>query len=330
MPFLNRNTRAGLLPGGPALRPAAADAAYGPGSEPAEHAAGFPPSVSQTPLFPVCANPACRAGRFRVWRHRANPVFEGGWSCSDTCTRALIAAAVARETSGRSERSAAYRHRVPLGLVMLAKGWVTDAQLKLGLEKQRRGDRRRIGEVLIEQQASTPELVTRALALQLNCPLFNLDGFLPARIAPLVPRLLLDTFQALPVRATSSGRLHLAFEDRLDPVLSLAVERMTGLEVTAGILAGPEFRAAHSQMLAAAYPRARIIEAANADALTWALTELIERRKPVASRLVRVDDLFWLRMWTVPPGPASAQAFAPPGIEDVEDVLCTLVRFAEE
>ena len=51
-----------------------------------------------------------------------------------------------------------------------------------------------------------------------------------------MPRLFVDAFGALPLRVAAGKILYLGFEDRLDPVLALAVERMTGLRVESGLV----------------------------------------------------------------------------------------------
>ena len=50
--------------------------------------------------------------------------------------------------------------------------------------------------------------------------------------------------------AVAAGKIvYLGFEDRLDPVLALAVERMTGLRVESGLVQESLFRPAHARML---------------------------------------------------------------------------------
>ncbi len=64
-----------------------------------------------------------------------------------------------------------------------------------------------------------------------------------------MPRLFVDAFGALPLRVAAGKLLYLGFEDRLDPVLALAIERMTGLRVESGLVQGSLFRLAHARML---------------------------------------------------------------------------------
>ena len=115
----------------------------------------------------------------------------------------------------------------------------------------------------------------------------------------MLPRLFVDAFGALPLRVAAGKLVYLGFEDRLDPVLALAIERMSGL--AGGERAGarsPQFRPAHARMLNAVFPPVELLEAASEPALVRALARAVERAQPVESRLVRVHDCLWLRMWS--------------------------------
>ncbi len=89
--------------------------------------------------------------------------------------------------------------------------------------------------------------------------------------------------------------LYLGFESRLDAVLALAVERMTGLRVESGLVQESLFRPAHARMLNAKFPPVELIEANSEPALVQALSRRLERVRPVESRLVRMHDCLWLQ-----------------------------------
>ncbi len=46
--------------------------------------------------------------------------------------------ALARENKDRTAAKELYRHRIPLGLLMLEKGWITESQLRGAVTKLRR------------------------------------------------------------------------------------------------------------------------------------------------------------------------------------------------
>jgi hypothetical protein len=201
---------------------------------------------------------------------------------------------------------------------MLEQGWVTPEQLRLALDAQRATGQGKLGWWLCEEQGISEKLVARALGLQWNCPVLSVDQHDPEAMAPVLPRLFVEAFAVLPMRLAAGKILYLGFEDRLDPVVTLAVERMTGLHVECGFVRGSLFAPAHREMLHATFPRARLFEATSESVLGRVLTEAIERARPVESRLVRIHDCLWLRLWHRP------RAGQIPECGVVEDVICSL------
>jgi len=266
----------------------------------------------------TCANPHCRSGWLHLWRSRSTPVFEGGWSCSAACTRARVTVAVRREMEGRVTTPEPHRHRVPLGLTMLEQGWITADQLRGALEAQRAAGGGRLGQWLMRKHGVSEKLVTRALSLQWSCPVLPIEFHDAEALTGLLPRLFVDAFGALPLRVAAGKLLYLGFEERLDPVLALSIERMTGLRVESGLVQGSLFGPAHTRMLGAKFPRLELIEASSELGAVHAVTKAIERTRPVRARLVRVHDCLWLRMTTTPQiGPL-------PEISSVEDLICSI------
>jgi hypothetical protein len=269
-------------------------------------------------LLEACSNPGCGSGWLHLWRSRNSPLVEGGWTCSAACTAERLKGAVSRELDGRGSAVEKHRHRVPLGLLMLEQGWITLSQLRGALQSQRENGAGRLGHWLVVKEHVSEQLVTRALGLQWSCPVLPLESHDPEGLAQLLPRLFVDAFGALPLRVAAGKLIYLGFEDRLDPVLALAVERISGLRVECGLVQSSLFRPAHSRMMLATFPRVELLEAASEPALVRALSKRVERVRPVDSRLVRVHDCLWLRMWSKPqtgplPDPAS-----------IQDVICTI------
>jgi len=268
-------------------------------------------------LFSTCANPYCRAGWLRLWRRRETPVFEGGWCCSEECTRACAEAAVSREMMAWSGVERSLPHRIPLGLAMLEQGWISQHDLRAALAAQREAGAGRLGEWLVRHESATQEEVTRALGLQWSCPVLRVERDDPEELASLMPRFFVDAFGALPLRVAAKRIAYLGFEERPDPVLALALERMTGLKVDSGIVEQSMFRKAHARMLEARFPEAELIEAGSRSALAAVLTRVLEQTQPREARLVRVHDCLWLRLWKAKPnGPV-------PGVDAVRDLICS-------
>jgi hypothetical protein len=280
--------------------------------------AGALDSRERSAFFETCANPACGSGWLHLWRSRQAPVFEGGWSCSPACTAARVAAAVRRELDGRGLAAESHQHRIPLGLLMLEQGWITSGKLRQALDAQRTAKAGRLGHWLVRQQGVSEQLVTRALGLQWSCPVLPLEFHDAEAFAVLVPRLFVDAFGALPLRVAAGQLLYLGFEDRLDPIVALAVERMTGLRVESGLVQESLFGPAHAHMLNAKFPGVELMEAVSEQAVAHAFSKSIEQVRPVASRLVRVHDCLWLRMWRRP------QSGPMPERDSIQDLICSI------
>jgi hypothetical protein len=259
--------------------------------------------TSPNSLLPICGNERCRTSWLRLWRRRQTPRFAGFWACSPVCLEEMVRVALMREAQESMEPGVTgHRHRVPLGLMLYSRGVISREQLRRALDAQREaeagaGPRRRIGRWLIEQSSLNELELARALSLQWNCPLYSAERLDAARAAQLMPRLLVDACGATPLRRTGSGRILVAFEDALDHCLSLALERMHGAPVEAGVMAANDFRRVKETLEEAKYPKLRLIEVANRNVLARALTRRIEQFQPLDATLVRVREYYWLRMW---------------------------------
>ncbi len=268
-------------------------------------------------LLETCSNAACNSGWLHLWRRRTAPLVEGGWTCSAACTLERVKLSVARELDGCAVALEKHRHRVPLGLLMLEQGWITAEQLRGAVRSQRTHGTGRLGDWLIANEGVPERLVTRALGLQWGCPVLSLESHDPEGLAPLLPRFFLDAFGVLPLRVAAGKLIYLGFEDRLDPVLTLALERISGLRVESGLVEGSRFQTAHVRMLQSSFPAVELLEAASEAALVQSLARRIEQIRPIDSRLVRVHECLWLRMWIRP------QAGPLPEPSSIRDVICT-------
>jgi hypothetical protein len=270
----------------------------------------------------VCANPKCASSWLHVWRNRTTPVLEGGWSCSSSCTRARLARLLRREGERRDAWPAMYRHKIPIGLVLLERKWIAPEQLKKGLDEQRSGRAGRLGKWLMDNCGLDEARLTQALSIQWNCPVLPLDDAPAFPALSPVPRLFLESFQFFPLRQAGVGPLYIAFEGQIDHSVTLAIERVTGHTVEAGLVNGSDFEREHRARLGGRFCPTRIIEAAGMDSLLQALTSLIEKAKPVETRVVRMHDFYWLRLWKDPVRPGAVAA-----ADGIEDVICSMTAF---
>jgi hypothetical protein len=279
----------------------------------------------QDALKKECSNLDCRQGRTMSWRSRRLLAFEGKLACRGACLVGMIQAAIAREGApGRTKAGAVpHRHRVPLGLILLAQGWITHPQLQRALEVQRVRPGDKIGDLLVAECGLDQERVTRGLSVQWNCPVLTADGFSPHSMAMVLPRLFIKDYGMLPLRVAGSRILYLGFRDRLDASLAFATERMSGLRIESGVVAEAEFVAARRRLLESEFPEAYGKAVPDTDALAARIAAVLEQRPGATSKLVRLHQHYWLRVWT----PASAKAAlgsAALRLEDVSDFLFSI------
>jgi len=252
-----------------------------------------------------------------LWRSRRAPVFEGRWACSPVCLRAMVGAAVHREGRGEA-RAAGWTHRVPLRLMLLEQGRISEEQLRQA--GRRPADREReaaeLEEWLLHSGVLGEAALTRAISAQWNCPVFSLSATRPAEVAAAIPGFLAEALGALPVAVAGGRLLYLAFAQGIDRSLSYAVEHMTGLRVASGIARESEFRREQARFLAGRLPRARFLEARDRSALAQKMADWIEEERPIDARLARVHEQWWLRIWR-----REEPATVLPACEAVEDLL---------
>jgi hypothetical protein len=247
-------------------------------------------------LLPECSNPKCSMGWTRMLRRRNTPVFEGEWVCSENCLRERVMKMLRLDMQTGTDE-APHQHRIPLGLVLLAQGWITHPQLKQALDAQQRSGRGKIGSWLMSEFGLREERITRALSLQWSCPVISSDGFEPIRMALAAPSSFCEHQGAVPVRVAGGRILYVAFEDRMDMSAAVAMEHMTGLRVECGLMNGSQISEARRRLMNAAFAPCKTAVVADVDTLATEIAREIESARPVESRLARVHDQFWLRLW---------------------------------
>ena len=280
--------------------------------------------IAAAPARRSCSSSECAGGWTVPWRNRRRPVFEGQWGCSGRCVRAIVRGALRRETGDwRPANGEPHRHRIPLGLVMLAQGWITHPQLQKALELQRSRGTGRIGDWLMQECGVGAEQVARGLSVQWSCSVLDTEGFSAESMALVMPRLFVEEFGAVPLRVRGERVLHLAFEDKLDASVALAVEKMTELQVQSGLVEAAPLRRARQRLLECDAVAVQSEAAGDTEGLANRITALLEQKQPLDSRLVRLHRHFWLRMW-LESGTKGRAGSLPVSSEDMLDYVFIL------
>jgi hypothetical protein len=256
----------------------------------------LPPPLAQQQRH-LCGNTDCAGGWTMPWRSRRRPIFEGRWGCSGRCVLSMVRRALHREAADGVTAATPHRHRLPLGLLMLSQRWITKSQLQQALEAQRKHGTGRIGEWLISECGVDAEQITRGLSMQWSCPVLSAEGFRPEAMALVMPRMFVEQFGLLPLKTAASRIIYLAFEDCLDASAALAIEQMTGLKAESGVLNEAHLRMARRKLLQCEAVETKLESSPDVDALSGRITAILEHKQPVASRLVRLHQFYWLRLW---------------------------------
>lgn len=279
-------------------------------------------------LRTVCGNRTCSGGWTPPWRSRRYPFFEGKWACSQNCLLAMVRQAIAREIGDGvldavDGDAAQHRHRIPLGLVLLGQGWITHPQLRKALEMQRLKGSGRIGHWLVSECGLRDEWITRGLSVQWNCPVLTTEGFSPETMARVFPRTFIEEYGILPVRIAARRILYVGFQDHLDASSAFAVEQMSGLRTECGVISEAKYRKARELVLGCRPIELKRVSVGDRDSLARSIERVVDQRKPIASRLVRLHRYYWLRLWQESQGSIRAARQVPaPG--EATDFLFTI------
>lgn len=270
----------------------------------------------------VCGNLQCVSNWVGPWRSRKRPIFETQWGCSGRCVLSLVRAAVQRESHGISDVRATHQHRVPLGLLLLEQGWITHLQLQHGLriQKEQGG---RIGEILIAECGVDAEQITRGLSLQWSRPVLDVSNFSSQSMSLVMPEIFIEQFGVLPIRVAGSRILYVGFEDAPDASIALALEKMTDLKVESGLISTEKYRVVQNSLLASKGVDLQRESFAEADAMAARITALLEQKQPIASRLTRVHNFYWLRLW-LEPNTLGLHGTLPRSNDDMLDYVFTI------
>jgi hypothetical protein len=158
---------------------------------------------------------------------------QGRCFCSESCLQ--------RELEGLFEGILVDRqnprsmHRMPLGLLMLSRGIVSEAQAQTDLSTQRKERRDKIGQWLQRLGFATERQVVTALALQWATPVLAL----PAESAPqsIIPLPVLTSLRIMPVRFVAARRLlYVAFSNEVDHTVLQATGQMTECQSSACVV----------------------------------------------------------------------------------------------
>ena len=253
-------------------------------------------------------------------RSRTRPVLESRWACSERCLHARVSSLVRRGLPTRGVPRV-HTHRVPLGLLLLQSGRISQEQLQYALKVSQNSEHR-IGEVLVRDCGLSEQALAAALARQWGCGSWDVRGIRSGVAACFAPHVVLARTGMLPVRELRDGRLAVAFTDAPDPQAILALQRIHDRSVDAGIATPSQISEALAHVEQAdGVPMIEAVCRSRAD-LVNEIVRRLQKLQPVESRWARVHNILWLRMW-LEPGALLG------GLAHTEDVVDLTVHLPE-
>ena len=244
-----------------------------------------------------CGNRDCTSGWLQLFRRRSSSRFEGNWACSAACMEHILTDAICSQIESWEPVHAERALRMPLGLILLSRGWISHGELQDALAAQRRSGNGRIGEWLGRLHGVSEGTIAKALGIQWNCAVLP-HGMPGLEFAPaLIPAFLRRRYGLAILRQGPDAALYLAGKDRAEHAAARAIEHMLREPVHAAFLEDSTWH--HEQPETADTGEVLI---PGRDGVVASICELIERTRPSDARLVRMHDHLWLRMWLVERG----------------------------
>ena len=250
---------------------------------------------------PPCALASC-SGPQSLWqrlrkRHRPSGTFlQGVFYCQPQCLETALIGQLSRlRVTAPSPQPP---NRIPLGLLMVARGKLTHIEVRAALEAQRRARYGRIGEWIEKLGFATEQEVTTALALQWGCPVAT--SFDPSTVQSLanIPLPILEAFQMLPLNyAVATNTLYLAFGERVDHAALYAIEKILTCR-TQPCVAGRKSIARQLEFMRQ-LPRTTDVEFGPMNDLAEMAriaSSYTARLSPDEVRLSRIGRFIWLRL----------------------------------
>src|SRR5215470_1629843 len=178
---------------------------------------------------PDCSRRDCRSTR-RIWRRTPMILVEGRWVCSPQCLEASAVGLMEHFFARR--RPPAAQHRMPLGLLMLSRGYINEEQLQRVLAVQLAAGQGRLGSWAVKSQFVSERQLLTALSQQWSCPVLALQGPPDLGCSEMLPWCLLRALRMMPVRFVDSTRLlYVAVCDPLQHASLAAIEHMLHCQV---------------------------------------------------------------------------------------------------
>lgn len=200
----------------------------------------------------ACQNPRClqpRGSWLARWRRPKGIQLNKKWYCNPECFEQGAITEFSR-INLRGKPNKPIRYRLPLGLLMLSKGFISRQNMERALKAQHESKKGRFGEWLLELGIVTEEQLTIALGMQWGCPVFHMyqkPSF--NEWASMVPLHTMETARMVPVHFLPTSRtLYLAFSDGIDYSTLYSLEQMLDCRTQPCVISQSEMAETHDEI----------------------------------------------------------------------------------
>jgi Type II secretion system (T2SS), protein E, N-terminal domain len=191
----------------------------------------------------VCSNPAClrRSVRRAFTRKLDGVEVAGQWYCSPPCCESGLEHHIAALIMESRRLKASRKARVPLGLMLLSRGRVSQEQLSFALTEHRFTGVR-LGDILLQHNFVGEEEIAAALAAQWGHAVFPSNAaveLLPVRLPPR----LMELHRVIPLHfSAATRRVLLGFADGIDHRLMATTQQILDCVVDPCFITMSEYR----------------------------------------------------------------------------------------
>jgi hypothetical protein len=152
----------------------------------------------------------------------------GRWYCGPACFATAKEERLSSLLNSGVDPSS-HLSRMPLGLILIDRGWLTAAQLREAINQQKEAGGE-IGEILLRCGFASEKQVTAGRATQWGCPVYSAPKHL-IQVGIQIPSTLIQIHSAIPLHfVAAKNRLLVGFVHGIEYGLLFTIQQMTGCQ----------------------------------------------------------------------------------------------------
>lgn len=246
----------------------------------------------------ACALPGC-AGPKNIWQRlrsrRLGTFIDGKFYCQPKCLERAVIEQISRLRTWTPP--APRPNRIPLALLMVARGKLTHYEAQAALEAQRRAGYGKIGDWIEKLGFANEHEVTAALALQWGCPLLASFNLASIHSHGAIPLPILEACQMLPANfAASTNTLYMACGERVDHAALYGIEKMLSCRTLACVADRRKIARQLESMRLSGRPGDVEFVTRDPGEMARITSSYVNRVAPREVRLGRIGYFIWLRL----------------------------------